>query len=292
MEETANTVSPFVLKLWKMISHQEAANVIVWSDSGDSFIIKNQALLITKLLPLYFKHNNMGSFIRQLNMYDFHKICVERSNEMEYKHQYFQRDKPDLLKNIKRKTPLNKTCSRGSCELVNLSSEITAIRKQQDEICAQINVLQQENVTLLNELSSLHAKQNNQNTILKNIVQVLMPFFDLSKNKNEVNNGPKFFHVCQSVPQIEVFNKNASTNNWIDKRWIYQEKQLCAPPSEGQGGETLSRDTLIDLDNELSNIIETEMLDNPSLLISHDLNQDFNLETGVTDDNFKTKVDF
>ncbi|XP_044268714.1 heat shock factor protein 2-like [Tribolium madens] len=313
MEKTSNdTVSTFVLKLWKMLNHQEATNVMSWSKSGNSFIIQNQALFITKLLPLYFKHNNMGSFIRQLNLYDFHKICVERSTEIEYQHKYFQKDRPDLLKNIRRKIPQNKkTHSKVNCEeLANLSSEITAIRKQQDKISTQINVLQQENVTLLKELSSLQAKQNNQNTILKNIVQVLMPFIDLSKNcnKNEGNNGPKIFQVYQNVPQIDVFNKN-SFPNWIEPGPNYKKRfssnqeslQLCALPNDSfvnknelldsQSGEKFSKDTLSELDNELSNILNNEILDN-SLLNNNDLNQDFNLEAAITNDNFKSKIGF
>jgi len=35
---------------------------------GTSFYIRDQAQFSRKLLPMYYKHNNMASFIRQLNM--------------------------------------------------------------------------------------------------------------------------------------------------------------------------------------------------------------------------------
>ena len=51
-----------------------SAHLICWSDEGSSFLIKNQSQFSSSLLPFYYKHSNMASFIRQLNMYDFHKV--------------------------------------------------------------------------------------------------------------------------------------------------------------------------------------------------------------------------
>lgn len=83
-----NTNIPtFILKLWKLVCDDESNNLIGWNrvsrrslkdailfifrihlQSGRSFIIKDQARFAKELLPLYFKHSNMASFIRQLNM--------------------------------------------------------------------------------------------------------------------------------------------------------------------------------------------------------------------------------
>ncbi|KAI9277371.1 HSF-type DNA-binding-domain-containing protein, partial [Sporodiniella umbellata] len=81
-----------------------------WSYSGTSIIVCNTIVFSDKVLPKHFKHNNFSSFIRQLNMYGFHKInksprgCPKENQIWEISHESFQRDKPYLLKYIKRKT--------------------------------------------------------------------------------------------------------------------------------------------------------------------------------------------
>ena len=55
-------------------------------------------------MPKYFRHQNLSSFIRQLNIYDFKKISNEKDpDEHIYTHVFFHKNKPELLKNIKRK---------------------------------------------------------------------------------------------------------------------------------------------------------------------------------------------
>lgn len=57
-----------------MVNDSTTDNLIRWTPSGTSFIVPSSEKLGRELLPRFFKHSNFGSFVRQLNMYGFHKV--------------------------------------------------------------------------------------------------------------------------------------------------------------------------------------------------------------------------
>lgn len=82
--------------------------MIQWSEDGNSFIVLDEDEFAKTLIPELFKHNNYASFVRQLNMYGFHKKvglsdnsmrASERKNKSpsEYTNPYFKRGHPELL---------------------------------------------------------------------------------------------------------------------------------------------------------------------------------------------------
>lgn len=99
--------------------------LIRWSDSGDSFIVVDEDEFAKTLIPELFKHNNYASFVRQLNMYGFHKKvglsdnsmrASERKNKSpsEYSNPFFKRGRPNLLWLIQKpKNPLGKGPGKG-----------------------------------------------------------------------------------------------------------------------------------------------------------------------------------
>lgn len=93
-----------------MFSFLDSSNtdLIRWSDDGNSFIVLDEDEFARTLIPELFKHNNYASFVRQLNMYGFHKKVGLNANSMKaaekkikdpsvYWHEYFKRGRPDLL---------------------------------------------------------------------------------------------------------------------------------------------------------------------------------------------------
>lgn len=62
-------VTPFLNKLYSMVDDKSTNSIISWSSSRTTFIISDEQLLISKILPRYFKSNRLDSFFSQLNNY-------------------------------------------------------------------------------------------------------------------------------------------------------------------------------------------------------------------------------
>ncbi len=101
-EEGHPVLPAFLSKTYALLNDQSSHSCIKWSPGGKSFLILDQDRLATEVLPRYFKHGNVASFVRQLNMYSFHKIGDLHG--LEFSHSFFQRDRPDLLNKVRRKT--------------------------------------------------------------------------------------------------------------------------------------------------------------------------------------------
>ena len=63
----------FLSKLYEILNEISYKDIISWNMEGNGILIKNISSLCKIILPKYFKHNNYSSFIRQLNIYGFHK---------------------------------------------------------------------------------------------------------------------------------------------------------------------------------------------------------------------------
>ncbi|KAF2218247.1 hypothetical protein BDZ85DRAFT_116691 [Elsinoe ampelina] len=101
-------IPPFVLKLWSFLNEDKNTDLIRWTDEGTAFTVLDEDEFARTLIPELFKHNNYASFVRQLNMYGFHKKVGLNANSMKaaekktkdpnvYWHEYFRQGREDLL---------------------------------------------------------------------------------------------------------------------------------------------------------------------------------------------------
>lgn len=135
-KRTSNGPTSFVKKLYKMLSVTSFNSIIGWIEDGIGFIIKDQHLFTNIILPQYFKHKNFSSFVRQLNMYDFHKL---RENSLEFFHPLFQKGNTSSLCEIHRK---NSESLSNKETVQNLSMRLERFQSQQIEIESIISNLE------------------------------------------------------------------------------------------------------------------------------------------------------
>lgn len=192
--ELGTSVPAFLAKLWKLVEDPETDDLICWSPNGRSFFIRNQAQFARELLPHYYKHNNMASFVRQLNMYGFHKkVSVELGglkcdrDEMEFAHQFFCKGHPYLVEHIKRKIASSKgqdpTLTPIKPELMNkMLTEVRSMRGRQEHLDSRLGAMKRENEALWRELAMLRQKHLKQQQIVNKLIHFLVTLVQPSRN--------------------------------------------------------------------------------------------------------------
>jgi len=187
--QVPGNVPAFIAKLWKMVGNTESDGLISWSEEGVSFYIKNQSEFARSQLPYYYKHSNMASFVRQLNMYGFRKVLsVEagalkgEKEEMEFAHSFFIQGQEHLLHQIKRKVTTSVRSSPDfkqdflpSSEKVNeVLTEMNQIRDRQEDMDGRLEAMKNENEALWGEVMSLRLRHSKQQKIVNKLIQFLV----------------------------------------------------------------------------------------------------------------------
>ena len=212
----------FLLKLNEILNNNSYANFINWSENGKFVVVKDLNELSKKVLPKYFKHHNYSSFVRQLNMYNFHKVKTNlNSNEQIFQHNKFIKGiSVEKIKRIKRKIHDNESLDLSAKDeksnslngrnnknndnkiedsinyLVNKTNENSKI---QDLLQKQIELLTKQNLLLMQSI-----EKNNQQLIIQN-------------NFNKRIDGISFLikSLLTNFPENNLKNQNFQNNKFL-----------------------------------------------------------------------------
>ncbi|KAI0647424.1 hypothetical protein C8Q79DRAFT_1009523 [Trametes meyenii] len=192
-------VPHFLLKLYEMLNDPANDEMIRWSDEGDSFYVVREERFAREVLGHWFKHQNFSSFVRQLNLYGFRRVTHlqqgilrmgHESQSNHFGHPYFRRGQPDLLCLIQRKRP---PPSLSRAEEASLRSQdvknpqavdvrsivdgISAIRRQQQAIAADLSALKQSNDALWKEAIEARQRHAKHEDTINRILKFLAGLF-------------------------------------------------------------------------------------------------------------------
>ncbi|CAI2178370.1 6182_t:CDS:2 [Funneliformis geosporum] len=188
------SVPAFLNKLYNMVNDPQSNDLITWSEAGNSFLVKRPQDFAKEVLPRFFKHNNFSSFVRQLNMYGFHKIphlqqgvlqSDGQSEQWEFSNTNFIRNQPDLLYYVTRKKGKDTENIKepNEVDINHILNEIASVKKHQMTISADLKNIQRDNQILWQETMSARDRHRRQQETIDKILRFLASVFSADKKR-------------------------------------------------------------------------------------------------------------
>jgi hypothetical protein len=185
-----------------MVNDPESDDLICWAEDGASFFVNRQEDFARKVLPRFFKHNKFSSFVRQLNMYGFHKVphlqqgvleTDSDSDRWEFSNPHFQRNQPDLLLLVTRKKGPNADDKEiANIDLHHILDEIQTIKNHQMNISTQLQTIQRDNQVLWQETVAARERHSRHQETIDKILRFLASVFSSSDKRPAIPRKRRF----------------------------------------------------------------------------------------------------
>ena len=175
----------FLSKLCDILKSPSYNNAISWDTEGKKIVISDVTKLCKDILPKFYKHRNYSSFIRQLNLYGFHKSKGIIDNLEIYEHETFNKNiTKEEIKQITKKARHNQMVK-------NLDTYINS--NKEEELKEKDSLPLPEDKVL--DYLTIKVEENN-----KNSVETLKKIEELKKEVKALND--------ELLQYKEVLNSN------------------------------------------------------------------------------------
>ena len=303
-QKKVNKSESFLSKLYDILKNNSYSKIIHWDTDGKRVIISDVVNLCNIVLPKFYKHHNYSSFVRQLNLYGFHKSKgitkfgdsyeLEAFHSKATKEEISQIVKPNkkmknlveyIKSNQKEESTDNDFLSAGSEDdvlkfLVEKTEENAQnsliLRKEMDE-------LKKENSKLNNEIKELKSLLNSHANLIEKILKKnseskVQKCIKNVKNLNELFNRYLYY--------LKIYSPYVNIDNLI-KQKNDKEETLSVDNINTDQKET--KETIINNINFIqSNINKENDFDEISLFNNNDsfLSLDLNLKNNNSSKSF------
>ena len=224
----------FLSKLYDILNNTTYKKIIYWNKEGKGIIIANIYEFSNMVLPKYYNHSNYSSFVRQLNLYGFHKSKGLIKEGEGYEHDKLNKnstmeDFQQILKLKKRRNLLMKFLNKYSKD--NFINNLKRNNYDDEENILKFSLEQNEkNMKIINQskkeieklerqnrkfYNELQLYKNGSNIILKNIMKNIqnnkIKEKKCQKSKNLGELFKKYlYHLKIYNPFLEFKNYNNS----------------------------------------------------------------------------------
>jgi hypothetical protein len=245
-QKSSNKPESFLLKLHDILSNGIYNKIIHWDIDGKRVIIRDVVNLCNLILPKFYKHHNYSSFVRQLNLYGFHKskgvVKEGESYELESfkrcctKEEISQIVKPNKkMKNLVEYIKSNQKDDSTDNDFLSTGSEDDVLKFlfEKNEENAQNSLLlkkemeelKKENNNLSDEVKKLKSLLNSHANILekilkKNIVSKVHKYNCTKNVKNLYDLFNKYLYY------LKIYSPYVNIDNLIRKKYEKEETSV------------------------------------------------------------------
>ncbi|XP_012668521.1 heat shock factor protein 1 isoform X2 [Otolemur garnettii] len=254
-----SNVPAFLTKLWTLVSDPDTDALICWSPSGNSFHVLDQGQFAKEVLPKYFKHSNMASFVRQLNMYGFRKVVhIEQGglvkperDDTEFQHPCFLRGQEQLLENIKRKVTSVSTLKNEDIKIrqdsvAKLLTDVQLMKGRQECMDSKLLTMKHENEALWREVASLRQKHAQQQKVVNKLIQFLISLVQSNRILGVKRKIPLMLNDSSSAHSVPKYARQYSLEHvhssgpFTAPSPAYSSSSLYPPETVASSGPIIS----------------------------------------------------
>ena len=242
-KKSQNKPESFLLKLHDILNNKIYTEIIHWDIDGKRVIIRDVVNLCNLILPKFYKHHNYSSFVRQLNLYGFHKSKGVVKEGESYELESFKRScskeeinkimKPNKkMKNLVEYIKSNQKDDSTDNDFLSTGSEDNVLKFlfEKNEENAQNSLLlkkemeelKKENNSLSDEVKKLKSLLDSHANILekilkKNIVSKVHKYNCTKNVKNLYDLFNKYLYY------LKIYSPYVNIDNLIRKKYEKEE---------------------------------------------------------------------
>ena len=220
-QRKVNKSESFLSKLYDILKNNSYSKIIHWDTDGKRVIISDVVNLCNIVLPKFYKHHNYSSFVRQLNLYGFHKSKgitkfgdsyeLETFHNKATKEEISQIVKPNKkMKNLVEYIKSNQKEESTDNDFLSAGSEDDVLKflvEKTEENAQNSLILRKE----MDELKKENSKLNNEIKELKSLLNSHANLIEKILKKN-------------SESKVQKCIKNVKNLNELFNRYLYYLK--------------------------------------------------------------------